>query len=1039
MSTHTPLVRPSSSWLVALRSLAGRFRRRLPSRATAARPSRLHVEALEGRALPAPVWAGFGQDPQHTAVSAVASQPLQTIRWQQILDQAPPSDGNDLLAHYGNPVVTQANTVIIPETLTSGGFQMEARDGTAGLLRWRQRTDYVAPSSSWALPFQPVLTPNSRLFFAGAGGTVYYMDNVDSVTPAAPVQVAFYGLANYQAAASTYNAAVFINTPLTSDADGNIYFGFQVTGTTPLGLQSGIARIAIDSAGHVTGTMVAAATAAGDASVTEVVNSSAPALSNDGGTLYVAVSGGGPGYLLALDSTTLATTGRVMLLDPSDGRAALLPDIGTASPLVGPDGDVYFGVLENPVLHNHDRGYLLHFSADLQITKTPGAFGWDDTPSIVPLSMVPTSVYLPAPGTTYLLMCKYNDYAGLGGSGDNQIAILDPNAPALDPVAQTVVMTVAESIAGPTPDSSGVGVREWCINSAAVDPATDSVLANSEDGKLYRWNLASNSFSDVVTLTGGVGEAYTPTSVGADGTVYAINNATLFAVGLPSDVGLAAVSDQTVTQGSQLQVSLSGNGPSGVTLTYSGVAVSPAYALSVRYGFYSDGSDHYNWGGRQEKWFEGAGGTWFFILPSGQLYKWDGSSQATGSLIDTFDATYYADPSLLYDAKAGDPAATVTASANVLTITPNARFIGSFDVRAVVSDGTFTATQFFTVTVTSNNHPPVLDQPSDATITKGQSYTVTLHATDADGDPITYGGSAVSQAYQLKQQYGFTFDGNDYYNYGGQQDKWFQGSGGAWFFILPSGKLYKWDGTAASATGTLIATMDVGYYADLSLLYNATQGATVSVSGTLLTVTPDAGFVGYFTVTATASDGMATDSKSFTLTVNPPSGTDHPPSLDQPSDASISRGQSYTVTLHATDPDGDPITYGGSAASQAYQLKQQYGFFFGGKDYFNYGGQQDKWFQGSGNAWFFILPSGQLYLWDGTAGQATGTLIATMDTSYYVDPSLLYNATPGATVSVSGNQLTVTPDPTFVGIITVTATASDGTLSDSKTFTLTVS
>jgi hypothetical protein len=34
-----------------------------------------------------------------------------------------------------------------------------------------------------------------------------------------------------------------------------------------------------------------------------------------------------------------------------------------------------------------------------------------------------------------------------------------------------------------------------------------------------------------VRLTSGIGEAYTPTVVGPDGTVYAINNATLFAVG----------------------------------------------------------------------------------------------------------------------------------------------------------------------------------------------------------------------------------------------------------------------------------------------------------------------------------------------------------------------------------------------------------------------------------------------------------------------------------------------------------------------------
>ena len=57
--------------------------------------------------------------------------------------------------------------------------------------------------------------------------------------------------------------------------------------------------------------------------------------------------------------------------------------------------------------------------------------------------------------------------------------------------------------------------------------ATKAIMANSEDGKLYRWDLMSNTLSQTVTLTLGLGEAYTPTVIGADGTVYAIDNATL--------------------------------------------------------------------------------------------------------------------------------------------------------------------------------------------------------------------------------------------------------------------------------------------------------------------------------------------------------------------------------------------------------------------------------------------------------------------------------------------------------------------------------
>ena len=64
----------------------------------------------------------------------------------------------------------------------------------------------------------------------------------------------------------------------------------------------------------------------------------------------------------------------------------------------------------------------------------------------------------------------------------------------------------------------------------AVDSADDGIFANSEDGNLYFWNLSTNTFTEKITLTSGVGEAYTPTVVGPDGTVYAINDATLFAV-----------------------------------------------------------------------------------------------------------------------------------------------------------------------------------------------------------------------------------------------------------------------------------------------------------------------------------------------------------------------------------------------------------------------------------------------------------------------------------------------------------------------------
>jgi hypothetical protein len=136
-------------------------------------------------------------------------------------------------------------------------------------------------------------------------------------------------------------------------------------------------------------------------------------------------------------------------------------------------------------------------------------------------------------------MTKYNNYANLGsGDGQNKVAVLDPHDSQIDPITGATIMKEILLKVGPTPDPGNASqqapnpVREWCINTAAIDVATKSAMVNNEDGKVYRWDFPTNTLSQVVTLTGGVGEPYTPTCIGPDGTVYAINNSILFAVGL---------------------------------------------------------------------------------------------------------------------------------------------------------------------------------------------------------------------------------------------------------------------------------------------------------------------------------------------------------------------------------------------------------------------------------------------------------------------------------------------------------------------------
>jgi hypothetical protein len=485
-----------------------------------------------------PAWTNFGGNAQHSAVSAVASQDLTTIHWQTAVDLAPPyRPSGALLAHYASPVVTSHNTVLVPvKTSAADTFRVEARAGGNGVLLWSADTDYVMPPHNWVPSYNLALSSTNRVYAPGAGGKLLYRDNADTATAAATWQTfVFYGAAAYNAAPAAFNQSVFINTPITVDAQGNVYFGFVVTGANPAGLTSGIARIGADG----NGSYASAATLAGDATIAKVAMNSAPAVSNDGQTLYVVVNtasaatpvGVQYGYLLALDSQTLTLRHRASLTDPGTAVAARISDDATSSPLVGPDGDVFIGVLEStPVSHN-GRGWLLHFDATLATAKTPGSFGWDNTPSIVPASMVQSYTGV----SSYLLLTKYNNYAGTpSGDGRNRVAVLDPNAVQADPVVASVtVMKEVLTILGITADPAAPagGVKEWCINTAAVDPATRSVLINSEDGYLYRWDLATNRFTQQIRMNNGVAQSYTPTAIGADGAVYAVNNAALFSVG----------------------------------------------------------------------------------------------------------------------------------------------------------------------------------------------------------------------------------------------------------------------------------------------------------------------------------------------------------------------------------------------------------------------------------------------------------------------------------------------------------------------------
>ena len=170
-----------------------------------------------------------------------------------------------------------------------------------------------------------------------------------------------------------------------------------------------------------------------------------------------------------------------------------------------------------------------------------------------------------------------------------------------------------------------------------------------------------------------------------------------------------------------------------------------------------------------------------------------------------------------------------------------------------------------------------------------------------------------------------------------------------------------------------------------------------------------------------------------------------PPQVTAIADQNLSFDSTgLTVSVQATDPDNDVLTYTATASQvdpleqEAYDLKVQYGLRPAQSEFFNARGQGEKYFYGQGSNWFFMLPDGAVHQWNGSI--AGSPQIGQLDSTYHDQLSLLTLANEPSQSPVevnldwSNNDLTITTTSSTPSFFVVSVVVADQYESTTETF-----
>lgn len=664
--------------------------------------------------------------------------------------------------------------------------------------------------------------------------------------------------------------------------------------------------------------------------------------------------------LSASDAENDAITYAAGLLFAFDGTAKVVGNQLTFTPAAGVEGEVQFGYSATD-----SRGAV----GEATVTITVAA---NDAPTVADLTATtragdPQEIPLlandpqddevsyagatePDHGSIVFAGAKvtYTPDAGYAGSDSFAYTATDARGATSEPATVTVTV-VANS--EPTIDSLTAETRagdDVDIAVSATDPEGDPFVISITQPAATQGSAALNSAGDTVTFSpaeGFVGLAtftYTATDARDASSASASITVNVKANQAPSVGNFAATTrGGTSVAGTPVSTALTASDPEDDSVSFTvtqpshGTAVVDAKTVTYTPAAGFSGVDTFTFAATDARGAVSASGTvTVTVTPNTAPVAAPVTGTTRGSTtkagtpvtvelsatdIDADKITYA--PGLLLS---NVGTATVAEGTNKLTFTPAADVSGTVTFGYVAEDSRgATGTSTVTITVAPNGTPVaavVNGSTRGSNTAAGTPVTVTLSAVDPEGDQMTYAGPAglatsVGTATVVGDQLTFTpaagVFGPQPFGYTVTDSRGAVGSGTVSITVGTNGapvvaSINTSTRTNDAKTIPLTATDPDNDGVSITAATKPAHGVTkLNDARTAVLYTPDAGYAGAdsFTYTATDSRGsVATATVNVTVVANAAP-------VVSPASGTTKAGTPVTVTLAATDAEGDAITY----------------------------------------------------------------------------------------------------------------------------------